>query len=272
MTSETPPADALQSPATQSREIAPARRSSRRSRDRSSDPIHLQETGRRSTRAARVAITVQEARRVNARRSLVNRPDDCRKFDEWRPDAAFRQPANRTALARRDRRRRARGSAAHRRAASADLARRQLGYGRGRRMAIEQDRRDPGRRAARAHARQSDRAAHPQPRLGELAAHDERRSRPARIGGRRGETSSRGRGPVTPTSPAGSSTATPICATSSNARAPAKPPRGLRPARSHERCSAGMASKRQATSSRSVRRPSTIRWRSRSPGACPRAR
>ena len=52
-------------------------------------------------------------------------------------------------------------------AITADLRRRQGGYGRGRRMEIETDtRRDPLRRAQGRDARRPDRPAHPQPRLG----------------------------------------------------------------------------------------------------------
>ena len=69
-----------------------------------------------------------------------------------------------------------------------DLARRQRGYGRGRRMAIEPDRaRDPLRRSRWRDARQPDRADDREPRLDQLAAHDERRrpSPPSRAGGAR---------------------------------------------------------------------------------------
>ena len=184
---------------------------------------------------------------------------------EWRPDAALdsRRIARPSLVVIVEG---ARGSAAHRRAASSDLARRQLGYGRGRRMAIEQDRRDPGVRRGRTLGspialliRNRDWANWQHTMSVEADLPES--------AGARGETSSRGRGPVTPTSPAGLKYGhTDLRDVLERASARETAAR-VAPARSHERCSAGMASKRQATSSRSVRRPSTIRWRSRSPQA-----
>ena len=71
---------------------------------------------------------------------------------------------------------------------TAELRRRQTGYGRGRRMAIESDRAEAlERRPPRASTGAPDRAAHSEQGLGELAAHDARRggdaesARPASI-------------------------------------------------------------------------------------------
>ena len=105
-----------------------------------------------------------------------------------------------------------------------DLARRQLGHGRGGRMKIEtRPCRGDGRRAPRPHARRADRAAGRQPRLRQLGGADE----PV-AGRRRRSPRSTCRGPVTPTSSAPRSTASAMCATSSSAparvrRLPASP-------------------------------------------------
>ena len=89
-------------------------------------------------------------------------------------------------------------------AITAQLRRRQGGYGRGRRMAIESDRAEAAERhPPRRDDRRADRAADSEQGLGELAAHDARRAGAAGRA-RRAPTgrSSRVRGPATPTSPA----------------------------------------------------------------------
>ena len=113
------------------------------------------------------------------------------------------------------------------------LRRRQGGYGRGRRMAIESDTR--GRavgRPPRAHDRRAGRAADREPRLGELAADDAHRRRGARRAPpARTARRSSGRVPGTPISPARSSTSTTTSATCSSGPAHARRRRAWRPAR-----------------------------------------
>ena len=89
-------------------------------------------------------------------------------------------------------------------AVTAELRRRQGGYGRGRRMAIESDRAEAAeRRPARRDHRRADRADDSEQGLGELAAHDARRARRSRTAPRaRSGRRSRGRGPATPIWPA----------------------------------------------------------------------
>ena len=106
----------------------------------------------------------------------------------------------------------------------ADLARRQLGHGRGGRMKIEKDRAEvtSGVRHGRTLG-EPDRAADGQPRLRQLGGADE----PVAGRGRRG-----GGAPAaaraTPTSRASRSSASPTCATCSSAPARARPPRAWR--------------------------------------------
>ena len=114
-----------------------------------------------------------------------------------------------------------------REAINRDMARRQLGHGRGGRMKIESDtRRGHRRRAPRPHARRPDRAPGRQPRLRQLGGADE-------------PVAGRGRGPRGPP-PAprprrprrhAGSTASPTCATCSSARARARPRRASPAAR-----------------------------------------
>ena len=116
-------------------------------------------------------------------------------------------------------------------AITADLKRRQGGYGRGRRMAIESDRAEilSGVRAGRNH-RRADCHVDRESRLGQLAAHDaddHRASARCRWGAARAGDPSAAR--VTPISPAWPSTAAPMSATSSSAPARARPRRASPP-------------------------------------------
>ena len=132
-----------------------------------------------------------------------------------------------------------------------DLGRRQLGYGRGRRMAIEQDRAEILSGVRRGETLGSPIAlADQEPRLVELAAHDERRRRARRVARRRAPRARHASAAWSrrPRRRSEVRRAT-ICATSSSARARAKPPRGSRPEASPARCSAALASKSPATCS-----------------------
>ena len=164
----------------------------------------------------------------------------------------FSPPASRTATAlvvdprRHARRPLDRSRRDHRRSSR----RRQGGYGRGRRMAIESDRAE-----ILSGVRRGETIGGPialldsRTRLGELAAHDARRRRAA--GGRhRGAHAppSRVRGRAMPISPAASSTATTTFATCSSAPARARPPRASPPAPSRGSCWRASASTSPATS------------------------
>ena len=108
----------------------------------------------------------------------------------------------------------------------ADLARRQLGHGRGGRMKIESDRATVTAGAApRAHAGQPGGDPDREPRLPQLGGADE-----PLAGGRRRGGGAPAAARATPTSPASRSTASTTCATCSSAPAPARRRRAWPPA------------------------------------------
>ena len=163
---------------------------------------------------------------------------------EWRPDASISYSGRiaRTGAGRHCRRRARRPAARGRRSLDPDLRRRQLGYGRGRRMAIEPDRAEilSGVRRGR-DARQPDRSADSRIATGTNWQHTMSvEAEPPTRARARGARRSPGRVPGTPTSPA---------------RPEVRPHRSARHPRARERPRNGRARgrrRRRARASRAV--------------------